>query len=85
LEANTRFDGSSRFPPNNRWGVFPSVSLGWVLTKEHFLEKVSWLSNLKLRGSLGNLGNQNIGSAYPSVAVVSSGQNYSFNQTVAPR
>lgn len=64
LEANARYDASSRFPPGNRWGLFPSVSLGWVATKERFLDNVSWLSNLKLRGSWGILGNQNIGT-YP--------------------
>ncbi|WP_431217873.1 SusC/RagA family TonB-linked outer membrane protein [Puia sp. P3] len=64
LEANARYDASSRFPPSNRWGLFPSVSAGWVLTKESFLDNVSWLTNLKLRGSWGKLGNQNI-SNYP--------------------
>ncbi|HTI11955.1 MAG TPA: TonB-dependent receptor [Puia sp.] len=64
LEANARYDASSRFPPGNKWGLFPSVSAGWVATKEKFLENISWLSNLKLRGSWGILGNQNIGT-YP--------------------
>lgn len=64
LEANARYDASSRFPANNRWAFFPSVSLGWVITKESFLNKVDWLNNLKVRASLGNLGNQNIGN-YP--------------------
>lgn len=64
LEANARYDASSRFPENNRWAFFPSVSLGWVVTKERFLNNVNWLDNLKLRGSIGNLGNQNIGN-YP--------------------
>ena len=64
LEANARYDASSRFPPGNKWGLFPSVSAGWVMTKEKFLDNVSWLSNLKLRGSWGILGNQNI-SNYP--------------------
>ncbi|MFS2186740.1 SusC/RagA family TonB-linked outer membrane protein [Mucilaginibacter sp. Mucisp84] len=64
LEANARYDASSRFPANNRWAFFPSVSLGWAATKEKFLQNVNWLNNLKLRASLGNLGNQNIGN-YP--------------------
>jgi len=64
LEANARYDASSRFPPGNKWGFFPSVSAGWVVTKENFLKDVSWLSNLKLRASWGKLGNQNI-SNYP--------------------
>lgn len=59
LEANIRDDGSSRFGPNNRYGVFPSLSLGWVLTKERFFEKLQDhnIQNLKLRGSWGQLGN----------------------------
>lgn len=59
LEANIRDDGSSRFGPNNRYGVFPSVSLGWILTKENFLGKLQNhnIQNLKLRGSWGQLGN----------------------------
>ena len=64
LEANARYDASSRFPPGNKWGLFPSISAGWVATREKFLENVSWLSSLKLRGSWGVLGNQNI-SNYP--------------------
>lgn len=85
LEANLRYDGSSRFREGNKWGVFPSFSAGWNVSKENFFEPLrDKISALKLRGSWGKLGNQNIGSAYPSVAVVASGQNYSFNQTVAP-
>ena len=75
LEANARYDASSRFPPANRWGFFPSVSAGWVMTKEKFLDKVSWLDNLKLRGSWGVLGNQNI-SNYPYQSVYSNANYY---------
>jgi len=64
LEGNARYDASSRFPPGNKWGFFPSLSAGWVASKENFLETASWLSNLKLRASWGRLGNQNI-SNYP--------------------
>ncbi|HSC39869.1 MAG TPA: SusC/RagA family TonB-linked outer membrane protein, partial [Chitinophagaceae bacterium] len=80
LEANARYDASSRFPPGNKWGLFPSVSAGWVLTKEKFMENISWLNNLKLRGSWGVLGNQSIGN-YPYQQV------YNFNtiyNTAAP-
>ncbi|MBN9298040.1 MAG: TonB-dependent receptor [Filimonas sp.] len=77
LEANARYDASSRFPPNNRWGLFPSVSLGWIVSKEHFMQKLSWISNLKLRGSLGTLGNQNIGN-YPYQSVYNTGSSYPF-------
>ncbi|HEY4148367.1 MAG TPA: TonB-dependent receptor [Chitinophagaceae bacterium] len=68
LEANARYDASSRFPSGNKWGLFPSVSAGWVLTKEKFLDHISWLNNLKLRSSFGILGNQSIGN-YPYQAV----------------
>ncbi|OXA88414.1 SusC/RagA family TonB-linked outer membrane protein [Flavobacterium hydatis] len=55
-----RADGSSRFGPNNKWGYFPSVSGGWVISKEKFMEKADWISNLKLRASWGQSGNQEI-------------------------
>jgi TonB-linked SusC/RagA family outer membrane protein len=58
LEANLRYDGSSRFSPSTRWGLFPSVSAGWRIIDEKFMEGTkSWLSNLKIRGSWGKLGN----------------------------
>jgi TonB-dependent starch-binding outer membrane protein SusC len=60
LSASYRADGSSYFAPGKKWGSFPSVSLGWVLTEEKFMEKVQWLSNLKLRGSYGVTGNNRI-------------------------
>ena len=75
LEANARYDASSRFPPANQWGLFPSVSAGWVLSKERFLDNVSWLTNLKLRGSWGKLGNQNI-SNYPYQDVYTNQNSY---------
>ncbi|WP_339706677.1 TonB-dependent receptor [uncultured Kriegella sp.] len=64
IQANLRIDGSSRFGDGNRYGFFPSVSAGWNISNEPFMEKFSdgtFLSNLKLRGSWGQLGNQNIG------------------------
>ena len=64
IQANLRYDGSSRFGDGNRWGVFPSVSAGWVITNENFMENVvdnTILNTIKLRGSWGQLGNQNIG------------------------
>lgn len=61
LELNGRYDGSSRFPHNNRFGFFPSFSLGWQLGKEKFMDwSKSWLNELKLRGSYGEIGNQAI-------------------------
>ena len=58
LQANLRADGSSRFAPSKRWGYFPSVSAGWRITEESFMEDVrGWLNQLKLRASYGSLGN----------------------------
>lgn len=56
-----RADGSSNFAPKNRWGFFPSISAGWVITNEKFMQKTSsWLEFLKIRASWGQNGNQNI-------------------------
>jgi len=60
ITANLRADASSRFSESNRWGYFPSVSAGWKISDEDFLNDVDWLSNLKLRASWGQVGNQNI-------------------------
>ncbi len=62
LSATIRRDGSSRFGDNNRWGVFPAFSAGWRLSEESFLNGADWLDNLKLRGSWGLNGNQQISS-----------------------
>lgn len=59
LELNGRYDGSSRFAKDHRWGFFPSVSVGWNLTEEPFMEKYRQvLSQFKVRASIGRLGNQ---------------------------
>jgi TonB-linked SusC/RagA family outer membrane protein len=61
LEANGRYDGSSKFPESKMFGFFPSVSVGWRISEESFLkDKTSWLNELKLRGSYGSLGNSQI-------------------------
>ena len=84
LEANIRRDGSSRFADGNKWGVFPSFSAGWNISKEDFFEPVlDVVNSLKLRGSWGKLGNQNVVGNYPAIATISSNQNYSFNQGLA--
>lgn len=62
LEANIRYDGSSRFAPESRWGLFPSFSAGWRLSEEQFMKKLGWFDNLKLRASWGQLGNNSIGN-----------------------
>jgi TonB-linked SusC/RagA family outer membrane protein len=60
ITANFRADASSRFAPNNQWGYFPSVSVGWKMSNESFMRNVGWISDLKLRASTGKLGNQEI-------------------------
>jgi TonB-linked SusC/RagA family outer membrane protein len=65
IQVNTRYDGSSRFHKDYRWGIFPSFSAGWAISEESFMQNVGWLSFLKLRGSWGSLGNERIGSQYP--------------------
>lgn len=62
FSAAIRADGSSRFGKNNRWGTFPSVSAGWYISEEGFMQNLKWLSSLKLRASYGISGNFNIGN-----------------------
>src|SRR5690606_32477080 len=78
LEFNARYDGSSRFPKVNRWSLFPSVSAGWIVSEERFFGE-GILSHLKLRGSWGKLGNQNIGN-YPYQQVLDLGINAAFGR-----
>ncbi|MBS1665574.1 MAG: TonB-dependent receptor [Bacteroidetes bacterium] len=80
LGANVRYDGTSRLPSSSRWGLYESFSAGWRISKEKFLDNVSWINDLKLRGSWGRLGNQNIGT-YPYQSALT--QNvYAFNGTI---
>jgi len=60
LEMNIRADGSSRFEKDSRWGVFPSASAGWVISKEDFFPLKDQIDILKIRGSYGSIGNQNV-------------------------
>ena len=84
LEGNLRYDGSSRFAPENRWSLFPSVSAGWRISEEGFFEALkATINELKIRGSWGMLGNQNIVSAYPYQATVASGTDYTFGGSVS--
>jgi TonB-dependent starch-binding outer membrane protein SusC len=82
LAATVRRDGSSRFGADNKWGNFPSFSLGWIVSDESFVSDLKWLSFLKLRGSYGATGNNNIGN-YTQYATVSSGVNVPFGNTSA--
>ncbi|AWW00318.1 SusC/RagA family TonB-linked outer membrane protein [Arcticibacterium luteifluviistationis] len=81
--AAVRRDGSSRFGSENRWGTFPSVSAGWVMSDETFLADVEQLSFAKLRASFGVIGNNNIGN-YTSYALINNTVNGVFGSTVAP-
>lgn len=74
LEFNGRYDGTSRFPSSDRYGFFPSVSAGWLVSHEKFFEPVKNIfSSLKLRGSYGSLGNQQV-SNYAYIPTMSFGQ-----------
>ncbi|PSK84808.1 SusC/RagA family TonB-linked outer membrane protein [Prolixibacter denitrificans] len=75
--VNFRADASSKFPKENRWGYFPSVALGWKISKESFLENATWLTNLKLRAGWGQIGNQNIGS-YPYQETMNGNSQYRY-------
>jgi len=72
--ATMRADASSRFGPNNKWGYFPSLSAGWIVSNEAFMKDINWVSNLKLRGSWGKSGNQEIpNNAYETLVSESGG------------
>jgi len=76
LEINGRYDGSSFFPANNQWAFFPSVSAGYVISEENFMEfSRDYLDHLKIRASYGSLGNTDVGSTTfrPSMASTTSG------------
>lgn len=60
FEASLRTDGDSNFHPDYRWGFFPSVSVGWAIHREPFMESVPWVSTMKLRASFGETGNSNV-------------------------
>ncbi|EON75250.1 TonB-dependent receptor [Lunatimonas lonarensis] len=81
--ASVRGDGSSRFGTENRWGIFPSVSAGWVMSDEGFLNTSDRVSFMKVRGSYGVTGNNNIGN-YTHYALINNTVNHVFNNNVAP-
>ena len=73
LEINGRYDGTSRFPAEDRFDFFPSFSAAWRISEESFMAGAEWLDNLKFRGSYGELGNQSVGAYYPYYATMSAG------------
>ena len=84
FEANLRADASSRFADGHRWGYFPSFSAGWRVSEEAFMEGTkSWLSNLKIRGSWGQLGNQEaLSDYYPAINTYNINAKYAFDGKV---
>lgn len=86
FEANARYDGSSRFPKDSRWGLFPSFSAAWRVSQEGFFKNakdaISWLSDLKFRASWGKLGNQSIGN-YPYQDLLSLAPVYPFGAALS--
>jgi len=80
-EVNFRYDGSSRFASESRWGFFPSVSAGWRINKEPWMEDIAFIDNLKLRASWGKLGNHSIGN-YDYISRYGSGYNYVYGDGV---
>lgn len=81
FEVNLRRDGSSRFGSENRWATFPSVSAGWVVSREPFMADVDFVDFFKVRASWGQLGNQNIGD-FPFAALISFDPAYNFGGSI---
>ncbi len=82
FNAAIRSDGSSRFGSSNRWGTFPSVGAGWVISDEPFMQDLPTVSFMKVRGSWGIIGNNNLGN-YTSYALINNTVNGVFGNTVA--
>jgi TonB-linked SusC/RagA family outer membrane protein len=80
LEANIRRDGSSKFGPSKRYGFFPSVSVGWRISEEAFFSNVKYIDALKLRGSIGKLGSDNIANFVYAKNYTSQFSTYSFDR-----
>lgn len=81
FEVNMRADASSRFHKDNRWGYFPSFSVGWRLSEENFMKRFTWIDNLKIRASYGTLGNINNVGNYDYFQNYASNNHYNFDNT----
>ncbi len=81
MTATVRRDGSSRFGEDNRFGIFPSASVGWRISNESFFD-IEWVDELKVRASYGELGRQDIGN-FATAAFINTFADYSFNDQVA--
>lgn len=80
VQGNIRTDGSSRFAKDNRWGTFYSMSVGWVASEEAWF-KNDFVDYLKVRGSIGELGNERIGSEFPYQAAINFGNSYMYDKS----
>ena len=80
VTASIRFDGSSKLAEGNKWGSFPSAAVAWRVSGEEFMKSLSWLSNLKLRLSYGQTGNDNV-SAYQTQGSISGAKYYTFGSS----
>lgn len=78
LEANMRYDGSSRFISGKRWGFFPGISIGWRLSQENFIKNIGLFDDLKLRASYGQTGNQEGVGLYDYLQLINIGGSYPF-------
>jgi len=79
FEGNLRADASSRFAKGNRWGIFPGISVGWRMIDEPFIENLGIFSNLKIRASWGQLGNQNIAGYWPYLTIIDQSNALSYS------
>lgn len=80
FSASVRYEGSSRFGQNHKWGTFPAISIGWRLSEESFLKNVRWIDELKIRAGYGVTGNQEIGN-YRSLSTLRKGSsNFYYDQ-----
>lgn len=78
MTASLRYEGSSRFGDDNKWGYFPAVSAGWRISEEAFMKDITWIDDLKIRGDYGVTGNQDFGN-YLSLSTMSSFGSYYYN------
>lgn len=81
FEGTMRYDGSSKFAESKRWGLFPSFSAGWRISEESFMKEVSFINDLKLRGSYGSVGNNSTGD-YQYIPKIALGQTYPFGGAI---
>lgn len=84
MSFSIRADASSKFGKNNKWGYFPSIGIGWQVKEESFVRDIEWISNLKIRSSIGLTGNQNGINDYASRGLWSGGSNYLDQPGISP-